>query len=247
MPGLSILDSHAPRDRLVTLGSSQAHLAQFCCRQQHPFSSCRNGSWAKLYPPDRRKVQLHELLQKKCPTAQCHPAMPSKVEAGEGGGEGLQLCSSFHPPEQLLRAQKRAGWCWRRNFPGPTSKRSKDMKRQEINARAARTPAQNVRQDCANGEQNHISFFILGVPTCFAQSTQKFYAILKPGQKKRLSSHLHPSSLFFPHLVALKKGEWSVDTHQPAHPELAPTVPMSPVNEAAFFLLPCSSTVVSLL
>lgn len=124
------------------------------------------------------------------------------------------------------------------NFPGPTSKISKDMRCQEINARAARTPAQNVRQDCANGEQKHISFFILGVPTCFPQSAQKFHVILKPGHKKRgksLSSHLHPSSLLFPHLVALKKGEWGVDAQQPAQPELGPTMPMSPVNETAFF------------
>lgn len=66
-------------------------------------------------------------------------------------------------------------------------------------------------------------FFILGVPICFPQSTEKFYVILKPAQKKRgksLSSHLHPSSLLFPPLVALKKGEWGLDAQQLAQPEL---------------------------
>lgn len=80
------------------------------------FSPYRTGSWAKIYPPDGRKVQLHELLQKKCPTAQCHPATCSK---GEGGRECLQPDSSFHSPEQLLRAQQWAKWRWTSQDPLP--------------------------------------------------------------------------------------------------------------------------------
>lgn len=184
----------------------------------------------------RRNVPLHTAIR------------PCPARGGCRGRKGrfaawFKLSPPQAAPKSPIEIQVRM------NFPGPISSITKEVRGEEVNARAARTPAQNVRQDCANGEQNHIYFFILGVPACFPQSAEKFYIILKSDQQKRgksLSPCLHPSMLF-PHLVTLKKGEWGVDAQQPAQPELGPAVPMSPVSETAFFLLPCGSTVVALL
>lgn len=127
-----------------------------------------------------------------------HAAIPPGParRLGREEGTGCSPVQAFPSLDSLLRAQKRVGQCCRMSFPAPTSKRGKDMRCQEINGRAAATAAQNVRRDCADGEQNHLSFFILGHPTCFPQPTQKIVChFAAKAEKERQEPVFPPSSL----------------------------------------------------
>lgn len=146
MSALSVGDPHAPRDLLATLDSPQAQpcpvllqkaasLLTLCKAQRRP------GGHDKLYPPCRRKVPYFMCCFRRNSTR------PSKEEPGERGRKGMELKPSPHW-RGYPRAQKTSERCWRMSFPAPASKRSKDVRCQENNAKASATPAQNVRQDC---------------------------------------------------------------------------------------------------
>lgn len=120
----------------------------------------------------------------------------------------------------------------------------------------------------SKGEQNHSSFFILGVLACFSQTTQKVTRhFAAKAEKEGQEPVFPPSYLQSTHLASLTKGEWDVDAQQwgyitvpctavcgdlsyvspLAQPKLVPVVATSTVNQTACFLCPCVSDVISLL